>query len=368
MFVVGLPLLLLLQPAAGALPAFSWSTLPVFWHACNFSGTLSEPFNGAVAEWVATHSYASATVEKGQGLNGGDAGSFAEQRIVAALRQLKAAAAAVPDRMLATVAYFNSVLDWQYYQLHADMVAHPSWAVRNDSGAPVRIHGDPHFPQPAAGMLVFDFAQAPVRDWFAGACAALVAGGDVDGCFQDRAGPPTLPGVRNASAYNAGHDSVLRDMQARLPDGFVVANAHIPSGTPSVRATMIEFFSADNTSITALRDFASVGLIVHAHAYSSSCAGRNAAFTSFVAAFLIGAGEGSYFGCSLGWQIDPRWPAPSADNDWMHWPSEYDAPLGAPCGDAVLLGDRWTRAFGATCATHVAFNIKSGQGTIAWAT
>ena len=360
-----LPPLLLLSLASASLPSFSWSTVPVFWHACNFSGTLSAPLNAAAASFVASHAFASATVEKGQGLNGGDVGSFAEQRILAAARQLKAAAASA-GRALATVAYFNSVLDWPYYALHADMLSHPGYSVKNASGTPVRLHGDESFPQPPEGMLVFDFAQADVRSWYASACAALVASGDVDGCFQDRAGAPALPGVRNASAYNAGHDAVLVAAQARLPDGFIIANGHVPSGAPTtVRATMIEFFAADEASIEALRGFAAAGLIVHAHANSRAC-GAGAGFTSLLAAFLIGAGRASYFACSHGWQVDPRWPAPGADDDWLNWPADYDRPLGAPCGDAVKLADRWTRAFGDACRTHVAFNTTTNEGTIEW--
>jgi hypothetical protein len=368
-----LPLSLLLlcaRPAAAALPLFSWSTVPVFWHAYNATGSLAAPFNDAVLAFVSSHNFASATVEKAQGLSGSDgAGSFAEKRIAAALQQLKAAAAAA-GRALATVAYFNSVLNWPYYRLASELQRNPSFALVNDSGAPVRIRGDPHFPQPSDGMLVFDFSQPAVRTWFAGACAALVASSSLDGCFQDRAGHEAFPGVRNTSAYDAGHDAVLVAMQALLPDGFVVANGHVPagaSGAPGVRATMIEFFAADEASITALRAAAAAGLLVQAHAYSAACA-QAGTLQSLLAAFLIGAGNGSFFACSEGWAVDPRWPAPGASDDWMLWPADFDKPLGPPCGDAVKTADRYTRAFGNACQTHVAFNTTSNSGSIEWGT
>ena len=362
--------LLFARPAGARLPEFSWATLPVFWHAYNETGSLGCPFNDAVLSYVSAHPFASATVEKAQGLSGSDgASSFAEERIAAALQQLKAAAAAA-GRAMATAAYFNSILDWPYYRLASELQANPSFALVNDTGSPVRLHGDPHFPQPKDGMLVFDFSQAIVRAWFAGACAALVANasGGIDGCFQDRAGHEAFPGVRNTSAYDAGHDAVLVDMQALLPGGFVVANGHVPAGAtgaPGVRATMIEFFGADDASISALRAAAAAGLIVQAHAYSAACA-QPETLQSLLAAFLIGAGNGSYFACSHGWAVDPRWPAPGASEDWMQWPVDYDRPLGPPCGDAVKAADRWTRAFGDACRTHVAFNTTTNRGVIDW--
>jgi hypothetical protein len=344
--------LALSAPAAlAALPPFSWSTVPVFFHSCNFSG----PFSAAAVAFVANHSFASVTVEKGQALDSGD-GAFAEQRILAALRQFKAARPSI-----ATVAYFNSVLDWPYYRLHADMLAHPQYALKNDSGLPVLIHGDGAFPQPPAGMEVFGFADAATRAWFAAACAALVATGDVDGCFMDRAGHASFPGLGNATAYNAGKDLMLADLQRTLDasHGFVVGNAYAP---PPVRAEMVEFFSASADDIEALAALADSGLIVQAHSYSGCSDAK--AFTSALAAFLMGAGEKSFFACADGWEVNPLWPA--VQTDWLTWHDEYDRPLGAPCGARVRTGAVYSRSFGARCDTVVTFNASSNVGGIVW--
>ena len=45
-----LPLLLLPRPSLSALPAFSWTTVPLFFHSCNFSG----PFSAAAVAFVAS--------------------------------------------------------------------------------------------------------------------------------------------------------------------------------------------------------------------------------------------------------------------------------------------------------------------------
>lgn len=347
--------------ARTALPAFSWATVPTFWHACNTSG----PLNAAVAAYVAAHpSIASVTVEKGQGVFSGD-GLAAEQRILAALRLLRAARPGV-----ATVAYFNSVLNWPYYELAADVKAHQEYALKNDSGLPVLIRGDRSFPQPAGGMEVFGFGDAATRAWFAASSCGAFATADVDGCFMDRAGPEGFPGVANETAYNAGHDAVLAEMQAALgADRFIIANNYVPQPSPGaggVLATMMEGFSASAGAVEQLAEFAARGLIVQAHVYGD-CSDA-AFFESALAAFLVGAGERSYFACAAGWQVDPRWPdvAPSAQTDWMQWREQYDRPLGPPCGPRVLSGGVYTRSFGPACATKVTLNSTSHSGTIVW--
>ena len=44
------------------------------------------------------------------------------------------AAAVAAGRALATVAYFNSVLNWPYYRLASELQRNPSFALVNDSG------------------------------------------------------------------------------------------------------------------------------------------------------------------------------------------------------------------------------------------
>ena len=353
-----LPLLLLPRPSLSALPAFSWTTVPLFFHSCNFSG----PFSAAAVAFVASHaSIASVTVEKGQALDSGD-GRFAEARILDALRAFKAARPA-----LAAVAYFNSVLDWPYYALHADMAQHPEFSLKNESGLPVLLHGDGAFPQPAQGMEVFGFGNdAAMRAWYAAAsCGAMAAAGGVDGCFEDRAGPEGFPGLKNTSAYDAGHVLVLAAMQDALPQGFIVANNFLPPLSPGpggVRATMIEFFRADAASVELLAALAARGVLVQAHSYGPC--DDSAGFDSTLAAFLIGAGENSFFACSSGWKVDPAWPA--APTDSLQWHAAYDEPLGAPCGPFAKAGDIYSRSFGEACGTRVLLNATSGVGTIEW--
>lgn len=351
-------LLLLAPPASALLPAFSWATVPVFWHACNASGA----FNSAALAFLTSHPFASVTLEKGQGINGSFAdGPTAEARILAAAAQLKAIQPQLP-----IVAYFNSVLDWPYYALHAAMTAHPEWALQNSSGLPVLLHGDSSFPQPPEGMKVFDFGAPAVRDWFAGAASTALPPSLIDGCFQDRAGEEGFPGVPAAAAsrYAAGHDAVLQGIQARLgASRFLIQNDYLSTAT-GARAMMLEFFDATEASILQLMQAAQLGFLVQAHAGNSADGsdGHCADVTNALAAFLIGAAEGCFFACSRDWQIDPAFP--EAPSDWMTWHAQYSRPLGPPHGPAVKASGVWRRSFGANVT--VAFDTGTNEGEIVW--
>ena len=110
--------LYLLPAGTALLPVFSWATVPIFWHACNVSG----PFNPAAVAFITGSGFASATIEKAQGLHGPDgAVTYAEDRITAAAAQLKAANPRLP-----VLAYFNSVLNWPYALLPGVMRARAS--------------------------------------------------------------------------------------------------------------------------------------------------------------------------------------------------------------------------------------------------
>lgn len=66
---------------------------------------MSGPLNDAAVAFIAGSGFASATIEKGQGVfdQSNNETTYAEDRIAAVSRQLKAANPALP-----TIAYFNS--------------------------------------------------------------------------------------------------------------------------------------------------------------------------------------------------------------------------------------------------------------------
>ena len=139
---------------------------------------------------------------------------------------------------------------------------------------------------------------------------------------------------------------------------------------------MLEDFSASEHCITTLQTLVARGIGVEAHAGDlpdgavdapgggDDCAegGVNA-----MSAFLIGAGNHSYYHCArkAEWQSDPKWPAPGHSDRWLDWLPAYDRKLGAPLAPGVKGADGvWRRAFAA--GTRVVFDPVTRNGTITW--
>ena len=94
------------------------------------------------------------TIEKGQGVSlGTGPGNYAEDKILATLKRVKAV-----DKNISTIFYYNSVLDWPFYSLHAQLEKRLDLAVHDENGELCRMKGDGSFPN-HTNMLVFDFAQ-----------------------------------------------------------------------------------------------------------------------------------------------------------------------------------------------------------------
>ena len=216
-------------------------------------------------------------------------------------------------------------------------------------------------------MLVFDFAQKAVRDFWASECYNMTQTGFVDGCFSDRS--PTSDDDTSAPCdagpeFAAGHVTVLQDLQTQLGNGVLIANhAYNLSG---VNAVQIEGFKADESSILTLQQCAANGKITEAHAgYGEDGSADDHCSNGIensLAAFLIGAGERSYYTCSRGWKIQE-------DPVEASWHPEYEKPLGKPKGDGAKGADGvWSRTFvSAKGETIVTFDAKTSVGKIAWA-
>ena len=112
-------------------PPFSWSTVPVYWHAAN----ISVPLNDAVVAFVATKGICQRDDREGPRMD--NTTTFAEDRIQSAARQLKAANAS-----LAVIAYFNTLFNWPFYRLAKDMAADPSKVLLNIAGVPLLLPGE----------------------------------------------------------------------------------------------------------------------------------------------------------------------------------------------------------------------------------
>lgn len=146
-------------------------------------------------------------------------------------------------------------------------------------------------------------------------------------------------------------------LQSAIGSGLIISNNDI---VPGVKGTMMEGFQPSSGSITQLQHAAANGVLVQAHVYGGACTGQS--FINGLAAFLIGAGRLSYFGCSSHWSVQSD-PVVSA------WHPEFELPLGEPHGLGTLGADGvWARTFsgGSNGLTVVRFDSKSNIGSIAW--
>ena len=70
--------------AAPAWPRFSWDTVPVFYHSCNFTGGYTPEAIDVITR------YPLVTIEKGQGVQDPTDHRYAEDKIVEVLKAVKA--------------------------------------------------------------------------------------------------------------------------------------------------------------------------------------------------------------------------------------------------------------------------------------
>jgi hypothetical protein len=151
---------------------------------------------------ISLHVASQVTIEKGQGVFDPDgttpALGYAESKILRQLQKIKAI-----DPNISTIFYYNSVLDWPFYQLHQKFLKQPDlWLPSGKGdGKPCRMGGDGSFPN-HTNMLVFDFSKQAAQDLWASECINMTNTGVVDGCFSDRSNG----GACGAGAdYKAGH-------------------------------------------------------------------------------------------------------------------------------------------------------------------
>lgn len=368
-----LPLVLLPALARAIRPNHSWDTLGgmTYFHSCNESGLFSERALDTIARFPMV------TIEKGQGFDAGcaDYGATApcaEQKITAQCEAVKKR-----DASIATVFYMNSVLSWYFYHMDVDMNAHPAWQLHDSkTGEAVHTGGDKHFNPPKSGMLVYNHAAVGMREYWKAVCINATKTGFVDGCFSDSSQPGShktskyLNSTDNA-AFEAGKVQTMTEMTAHFG---VTAGAPYAGSTgvligkkpdqKGINAFQIEMFQPDEASIQVLMQGVSQGYLVQAHTKTGSTADQKgcndlAALTDMAAAFLIGAGDDSYFG-SGPWiaagiaDVEQRWCAPL-----------YERPLGKPAGPATKTGNVYQRSFAS--GTEVLFDTGSNKGTINWA-
>lgn len=321
------------------------------------------------------------TIEKGQGFNDQDCSKYgpdvhfpcAEEKVVEQCKAIKAR-----DPTIATVFYYNAVISWYFYHMNVVMQATPDYQLKDSyTGKPVYVRGDEHFNPPARGMLVFDHGKADARAYWESACVNATKTGFVDGCFSDSSqvdSHKTAVHLNEAdhAAFEFGKVQSMTDLTAFFgghagepyagSDGVLIAKKPNQSG---INAVQIEFFTPDEAGVAEMMDGVSRGYLMQAHAGvddAASISGCNnlPRMTTLVAAFLIAAGDDSYFGTG-------PWISPGIDDVEQRWCAElFDRPIGRPLGNATKQAgtSMWSRSFAS--GTNVTLDTSSEVGTIQW--
>merc|ERR1711884_559182 len=155
-----------------------------------------------------------------------------------------------------------------------------------------------------------------------------------------------VPGPLDAAtqqAYIAGKDQMLADLQAEIP-GIVLCG--------SGGGTMKGVFG------TSVQKGVAAGAMFEAKGHEV-CSGNNAGdpndpkIQTELAAFLVAAGEHSYYRCGAWGHSD------------VPWYKVYDMPLGKPFSNATLSNGIYKRSFAS--GTVVTFDTATETGTIKWA-
>lgn len=252
----------------------------------------------------------------------------------------------------------------------------PDWQLKDSqTGKPVLAPGDKHFKPPKQGMLVFDHSNPGLREYWISMCVNATTTGHVDGCFSDSSQPEThktaahLSPAANAR-FEAGKVATMANLTAffggAAGEPYTGSHGVLIGKTPDqqgINAAQIEMFAPDEGSILELLDGAKKGFLMQAHATTygnASTYGCNdiEAMTDVIAAFLVAAGDDSYFGSG-------PWISPGIEDVEQRWcPELFDRPIGKPIGDAVKANGMYKRVFAS--GTTVLFDTGSNKGTIAW--
>ena len=344
-------------------PDFSWDTLPVFFHSANASG----PWSDAALASIIKFSMATNEKNHAMRLPGGKSRSE-EIAGPEACRQIKSASGGRTD----TFFYLNPIFDWPTNEhLHGLMVANPSWRLKASNGTDIRQHN----------QWVYNLSNPDLRKAWVATCTAAVANG-CTGCFIDQsnsniAGDCTAWGCakKDAKGFSDGHITAIIELSVALaPTGNYAIYNHLGRTGFNTTTMMIEDFAGSEKCITTLQTIAGRGFTAQAHAglfpAGNTCVDGD---TNAMAAFLLGAGNYSYYHCSIGWQTNAKWPA--VKDSWLDWLPEYDMPLGAPLGPATSkpssspssdgTSNIWTRSF--ATGTKVEFDGATNVGVIYWA-
>lgn len=312
-----------------------------------------------------------------------------EDRFIAAARQVRRARTPGVDPPVKILMYLNGLINFPAFErLHDATVRDPSLLLRNAAGEEVELVDD---------YGVFDMRQPAMRAAFLGAALYGMASGAFDGVFIDRANwaekctagrgwdDATCESVAPAqrllleelsAALGEGNITLAKETSDAPMTDWQVANAAMTSdtfcsvychGCNSSIAPASRWAKGDAQacadSIATIADMSARGQLSQSHAMGpidGEHAAEARAFT--IAAFLVGAGNLSYFSYA-DWAKD-CWELPGT-----RWWPDYDRKLGDPTSppNTRLPGKRWKYSRSFSSGTTVYVDVATRVVEIRWA-
>lgn len=338
-------------------PAFSWDKVPVMAHF----GKRDDELTAGEIDFLTRH-FSWIVLEKGHAMK--KYGST-EAGILADARRIKAV-----DPGCRVLYYWNASINFAgMYDAVVEFDRHPQWAVRDKNDSLVLAHRNTR--------KRYDHRSPELREWWVGAAVQQVNQPSIDGVFIDalpqiamhREANIKLLGQEKQDEREEGLMKSLAMLREKTPGKILIYNGlrgrknlWEDMGTRYLKymdAAMVEHFTSISTTdkesiannIEVIQQVSKTGKIVvvkgfpefnftdnkmmkKPYAELEKLAGQQLLFP--LAAFLVAAGENTYFCYSWGYR----------ENDGtFSWYPEFDKPLGRPLGDAVRDGWKYKRSF-----------------------
>jgi len=238
------------------------------------------------------------------------------------------------------------MLSYPHYRSGHNFAQHPDWWLRDINGSLI-LAGD-------GTWFLYDHSQQEVSDFWATQCTNVTKTGFIDGCFMD--GCKKSPGGLSPEVkklYMPTKKITMQKMQKEVPGPLICgSNGDVMDG---IAASQIQNWGKaphySTREIPMLLRAVKAGVLFEAHGRCPSNTSDPLVINS-LAAFLVAAGNYSYYMCG-GWNsYTPQW-----------YPV-YDFPLGEPTGPAILKDGVYSRSF--KSGTAVTYDTHTETGNITW--
>lgn len=335
---------------------WTWSTPSTFIHCSNSSGDLSQ----AAISTMASSSFT--VIEKYQALLQAPVRTGGEIKVINAARSVRQLN---PNATM--IFYFAVDYTREWYDLGRWFDQHSYLQVHNANGQRANHTDSDGGSQNIWG--IFDWSQEEARSAWVNRIASVVSSSDYngnnlfDGVFIDGYRDENswanqlIPNATDEvkSAWLDGAKQLGLSLAEALGDDTIrfINPGQVYLSYPGYSANSIEFFGPDDADIKFLQSIIGQFKTIEVHAY----VGNNLSlFNTTFAAYLIGVGEGAYFGSGSQWaQCD----------DWLIPHFEFEESLGPPDAIGSQSGSVWTRTFNGG-KTSVMLDTSTKESCIKW--